>query len=131
MAVAGANLYLRNTIFVTPSISVIMAMQYRFNKESASRKPGIMPLKEAIDRMVNSYKLRQQYDESYVSVNWEKIVGPAIANRTSKVYVKNKVLFLQVDSAPLRNELVRAKEKLINFVNQEMNSKLVEDIVFI
>ncbi len=108
-----------------------MAIQYRFNKENASRKPGITPLKEAIDRMVNSYRLRQQYDETYVSVNWEKIVGPAIANRTTRVYIKNKVLFLQIDSAPLRNELVRAKEKLISFVNQEMNSRLIEDIVFI
>lgn len=108
-----------------------MALQYRFNKENASRKPGITPLKEAIDRMISSYKLRQQYDESYVSVNWEKIVGPAIATRTTRVYVRNRKLFLQLDSAPLRNELVRAKEKLINFINQEMNSSIIDDIVFI
>ena len=58
-------------------------------------------------------------------------MGSAIGSRTQKVYIKDRVLFLQIESAPLRSELVRAKFKIIELINREMKSDLVEDVVFI
>ena len=108
-----------------------MAQQYRFNKDQASRRPGITPLKDAIDQMLEKYRLRSRFDQSYVVAHWDKIMGSAIASRTKTVYIKDRVLFLQIESAPLRNELVRAKSKIIELINREMNSNLVDDVVFI
>ena len=54
-----------------------MAMHYRFDKEKSSRKPGITPLKEAIDMMIDRYKLRSRFDQSYVVAHWDKIMGSA------------------------------------------------------
>ncbi|TDE18339.1 DUF721 domain-containing protein [Dyadobacter psychrotolerans] len=108
-----------------------MAQQYRFNKEQASRRPGITPLKDAIDQMLEKYRLRTRFDQSYVTAHWDKIMGSAIGSRTKTVYIKDRILFLQIESAPLRNELVRAKSKIIELINREMKSDLVEDVVFI
>jgi hypothetical protein len=47
------------------------------------------------------------------------------------VYIKDGTLFLQIESAPLRNELFRAKSKIIELINREMGSALVQDVVFI
>jgi predicted nucleic acid-binding Zn ribbon protein len=104
---------------------------YRFNKENASRRPGIKTLGEAIESLLDSYKLRAKFDETSVTAFWEKIIGKHIASHTSAVYVKNKVLFLKIDSAPLRNELVLAKSKLIQSVNREYGYEMIDDIVFI
>lgn len=108
-----------------------MAQQYRFNKEQASRRPGITPLKDAIDQMLEKYRLRHRFDQSYVVAHWDKIMGEAIATRTKKVFIKDRTLFLQIESAPLRNELVRAKSKIIELINREMKSNLVDEVVFI
>ena len=108
-----------------------MAQHYRFDKEKASRRPGVTPLKDAIDQMLDRYKLRNRFDQSYVVAHWDKIMGSAIAKRTKKVFIKDRTLFLQIDSAPLRNELVQAKSKIIELINREMNSELVNDVVFI
>ena len=108
-----------------------MAQHYRFDKEKASRRPGITPLKEAIDMMLDRYKLRNKFDQSYVVAHWEKIMGSAIGSRTKTVYIRDRTLFLQIESAPLRNELVRAKSKIIELINREMNSNLVDEVVFI
>ncbi|MCE7071362.1 MULTISPECIES: DUF721 domain-containing protein [Dyadobacter] len=108
-----------------------MAMQYRFDKEKASRRPGVTPLKDAIDQMLEKYRLRNRFDQSYVVAHWEKIMGSAIATRTKTVYIKEKTLFLQIESAPLRNELFRAKGKIIELINREMGSELLEEVVFI
>lgn len=108
-----------------------MAQHYRFDKEKASRKPGITPLKEAIDQMLDKYRLRNRFDQSYVVAHWDTIMGSAIGSRTKQVYIKDRTLFLQIESAPLRNELVRAKSKIIELINREMKTNLVEDVVFI
>lgn len=108
-----------------------MAQQYRFNKENASRRPGITPLKDAIDQMLEKYRLRNRFDQSYVVAHWDTIMGSAIGSRTQKVFIKDRTLFLQIESAPLRNELVRAKSKIVELINREMKSDLVEDVVFI
>jgi len=108
-----------------------MAMQYRFDKEKASRRPGVTPLKDAIDQMLEKYRLRNRFDQSYVVAHWDKIMGSAIATRTKSVYIKDRTLFLQIESAPLRNELFRAKAKIIELINREMGSDLLEEVVFI
>ena len=108
-----------------------MAQQYRFDKEKASRRPGMTPLKDAIDQMLEKYRLRSKFDQSYVVAHWEKIMGSAIGSRTKTVYIKDRILFLQIESAPLRSELVRAKSKIVELINREMKSNLVEDVVFI
>ena len=108
-----------------------MAQHYRFDKEKASRRPGITPLKEAIDQMLEKYRLRNRFDQSYVVAHWDKIMGSAIATRTKTVYIKDRTLFLQIESAPLRNELFRAKSKIIELINREMNNNLVDEVVFI
>lgn len=108
-----------------------MAQYYRFNKDSSSRKPGTMSLKDAFDQMIKVYQLNQTYNESYLEAHWGKIMGTSIASRTTKVYVKDKVLYLQIESAPLRDELVRAKAKIIELINREMNVDLIGDVVFI
>ena len=108
-----------------------MAQYYRFDKEKASRKPGITPLKEAISQMLDAYRLKNSFDETYLAAHWSTIMGQPIASRTTKVYVKDGVLFLQIESAPLRDELVRAKHKIIELINREVKADLIRDVVFI
>lgn len=108
-----------------------MAQYYKFDKERAHRRPGVTPLKEAIERVFNSAHIKKGYDESYLTAHWEKIMGHTIASRTQKVYVRDHVLFLQIESAPLRNELVHAKKKIIELINREMKTDLINEVVFI
>lgn len=108
-----------------------MAQYYKFDKERASRKPGITPLKEAIEHVFGKPHMKQGFEESYVAAHWAKIMGHPISSRTQKVYVRNHILFLQIESAPLRNELVHAKKKIIELINREMKVDLIEDVVFI
>jgi predicted nucleic acid-binding Zn ribbon protein len=88
-------------------------------------------LKDAIDQMLDKYRIRNRFDQSYVVAHWDKIMGSAIASRTKKVYIKDRTLFLQIESAPLRSELLRAKSKIIELINREMKSSLVDEVVFI
>ena len=53
-----------------------------------------------------------------------------VAMHTKDLHIRNKVLFVRIDSAALRNELGYARETLVKSLNQEANAEVIEDIVF-
>jgi predicted nucleic acid-binding Zn ribbon protein len=103
----------------------------RYKKPTGARRPEPTSLKDVIDKLINTYKLRGKYNETYIIAQWEALVGTAIANRTTQIYFTDKKLYIQLNSAPLANELLLAKTKFIEMLNKEMGEKVVHDIVFI
>jgi predicted nucleic acid-binding Zn ribbon protein len=87
-------------------------------------------LKQAIQALISNLKIEERLNETAIVTEWEKIVGKMIARHTSNIYIKNKVLFVELDNAALRNELGYAKTKLIAAVNTEVKATVITDIVF-
>ncbi|MES2794410.1 MAG: DUF721 domain-containing protein [Bacteroidota bacterium] len=108
-----------------------MDSEIRYKKPAMGRKPDSNRLGDIIERLIDTYKLRGKYDESYIISQWELLVGTAIANRTTQLYFSDHKLFIQVNSSPLRNELLLAKSKFIEMLNKELGHKVVYDIIFI
>jgi predicted nucleic acid-binding Zn ribbon protein len=87
-------------------------------------------LKDLVKSMFDSYKLGDKYDEVGVINSWEQIVGGMIAQKTEKLYIKDKVLYLTLKSAPLKNELRYHKLVLIEKVNTFAGREMIKDINF-
>jgi predicted nucleic acid-binding Zn ribbon protein len=98
--------------------------------KETSRSQSTSSFKEVLEKYLETFRLKEAFDETYVTAHWEKIMGKPIASRTKAVFVKGKMLYVQLDSAPLREELVRAKSKILQLVNQEMGKDFVTDIVY-
>jgi predicted nucleic acid-binding Zn ribbon protein len=96
-----------------------------------SRKSDSQSLKEAIDSLLKVYQLQNKFQETYVTANWEQIVGKPISSRTSDVYVKKEKLFLKITSAPLKKELLLTKHKLIELINKSANQEIIKEIIFL
>ncbi len=105
-----------------------MASSYR---TPTTRKPGTTTLKQAIDELLNTYQLRTKFNETYLVTYWEQLMGKGIASRTGKLYVKDKKLYVQIHSAPLKNELLLAKSKVIALINREMGEEVIDEVIFI
>ena len=87
------------------------------------------PLRELIDKMLRSYGLGPKLDEVKLIKCWESVVGPMISKHTKNIYFREGDLYVEIDSAPLRQELSFAKSKLVDKVNQEMGKKLVHKLI--
>ena len=101
-------------------------MNYR-NKKTG-RKNETESVREAIESMLDSYKLRGKFDQTKLIGSWESLMGKPIARRTEKLYVKDKVLFVKLNSAPLRQELTMKKNKEI--IHEKFDKELVTDVLF-
>ena len=62
-------------------------------------------IKDLINSMMDSYQMTDKMLESMVKRDWEGIVGKTIAKNTTKLNIYKKVLYLEISSAPLRNDL--------------------------
>ena len=51
-------------------------------------------------------------------------MGKNAASLTSKLVIKNKVLYVYLDSSVLRNELLMMREKLISRINEMAGERL-------
>ena len=103
-------------------------MKYR-NKKS-NRKNDTESVKDAIESMLDSYKLRGKFDQTKLIGSWESLMGKPIARRTEKLYVKDKVLFVKLNSAPLRQELTMKKNKVLEIIHENFDKELVTDVLF-
>ena len=60
---------------------------------------------------------------------WEKIMGKTIAKYTDKIEIINQTLFISSAVAPLKNELLYQKEKIIERVNEALGEKVIKEVV--
>ena len=61
------------------------------------RKANDKSLKEAIEQMMQVYKIKRKFAETGVIQNWSQFVGKAVANRTKEIFIRDKKLFLFAD----------------------------------
>jgi predicted nucleic acid-binding Zn ribbon protein len=93
------------------------------------RRSNEKPLKAAIEEFLDKFHLRDKLNQAKIIQAWEKVVGGMVAKNTSQLHVRNKVLYVKVNSAALRNELLFARNKIIDDLNKEAGTKVIEDIV--
>ena len=93
------------------------------------RRSNEKPLKAAIEEFLDSYHLRDKLNQAKVIAAWEKVVGEMVAKNTSQLHIRNEVLFVKVNSAALRNELLFARNKIILSLNKEAGGNVINEIV--
>lgn len=88
-------------------------------------------LKEAINELLKAYNLDGRLKEVRLINSWEKLMGKMIAKHTTKLYIRNGILHVHLDSAPLREELSYAREKILEKLNVEAGEKVIGDVRFL
>ena len=95
-----------------------------------AKRTNDQTLKQAIDQMLKNFHLDQKLNETRLINSWESVMGKTVSNRTTQLYVRNKKLFVSVNSASLREELYNSRVKIIRLLNDEAGQEVVEEIVF-
>ncbi|MCD0487965.1 DUF721 domain-containing protein [Pedobacter sp. MC2016-14] len=95
------------------------------------RKPNDITLKEGITKMLSVYRLRGKFDETGIVAMWPDIMGKAIANRTTQIYIAHKKLFVRIESSVIKNELLMVRTGIIQKLNERAGSEVITDLIFL
>ena len=85
-------------------------------------------LKEAIQELLNAYRLNAGIQQAEVKALWDKMMGPYIEKQTEKLTLENGVLNVKITSAALKNELMMMRSKIVEKLNAELKRDLIREI---
>ncbi len=88
----------------------------------------IKPLGKVLEELVQVYRLSSKVKEVNLNNSWEKIVGPLIARKTEKLVLKNGVLHVTLNSAPLKQELEYSKTQILELIDEHFGKGYVKEL---
>jgi predicted nucleic acid-binding Zn ribbon protein len=93
------------------------------------RRSKTISLADAIKDYIDEMNLGEKLAETSVLSSWEDIVGKAISSRTTRIYIKDHVLFIYLSSSVVRNELMMLRASLRDKLNERAGREVIKDIV--
>jgi hypothetical protein len=84
---------------------------------------------DALKEFLKKSRLKSGVQAMQVKDAWEKIMGKTIANYTDKIEIINSTLFIYTNIAPLKNELLYQKAKIIERVNEALGEKVINEVL--
>ena len=66
--------------------------------------------------------------EASVLAQWEDIMGSAVAKRTEKKYIKNRVLHIELNSSVMRDELMQQRSKIVEKINKVSGIDIIDEV---
>jgi len=93
------------------------------------RRSKTISLAEAMKDYIREMNLEGKLNEVHLIGSWEEVVGKAISSRTGKIYIKDHVLFVHLNSSVVRNELLMLRQELMEKLNERAGAEVIKDIV--
>ena len=88
---------------------------------------------ESIGMLIRKF-LRQEgletpLNEKRLIDSWGEVMGPVIADLSTPLYIKNQTLYVEVTSAPLRQQLMMSRQQLVTKLNQHVGAQVITNII--
>ncbi len=94
------------------------------------RKDNTVKLGDAIQQLLKQEKLDVKMSRFAVKNAWADIAGKLIANHSTQLFFdEKKNLFLELDSAPLKNEVFYQRSELVKKINAFCGYELITQII--
>ncbi len=94
-------------------------------------KQNLQSIGSAINQFLKENRLEKKIDLSSLHINWKTIAGEMVANHTTRMFIKDNILFLEVDSSALKSELHFLKDQLVQNINHFLKKELVKQLVLL
>jgi len=90
---------------------------------------GEYSLGDALRKFLDNSRLKGSIQALQIEEVWELIMGKTIARYTDKIQIHGSTLYINTSVAPLRQELLYQKEKIIQRVNEALGERVIREVV--
>ncbi|ATA88804.1 DUF721 domain-containing protein [Capnocytophaga stomatis] len=85
-------------------------------------------LSSVIKQLIKQNRLEYGLHKVEVQEIWNRLMGNAIVKYTTSVELKGDVLYVQLSSPALCQELGYGKEKIVALINEELGEEIVKKL---
>jgi len=86
-------------------------------------------LGEALNEFLRKSRIRGDIQALQIDAVWEEIMGKTVSRYTDKIQIIGNKLFVHTSVAPLKNELVYQRQKIMTRVNEALGSPVIKEVV--
>ncbi|HLA54321.1 MAG TPA: DUF721 domain-containing protein [Flavitalea sp.] len=90
---------------------------------------GEYSLGDAMKQFLQKSKLKAPLQAMRIEEIWENLMGKTIARYTGKISIHGHTLYVTTTVAPLKQELLYQKEKIMQRVNEALGDKVISEVV--
>lgn len=87
------------------------------------------PLQEVLQQITAERNLAKGLNEVKVKQAWMNTMGENVAQYTTSTQLRGKTLYVNLTSAPLREELNYGKEKILKHLNEALGFEGIQKII--
>ena len=97
------------------------------SKKKRSFEP--QPINAVLQQITEQRNLAKGLNQLKIKQAWEETVGVNVSQYTQEISLRGKTLYIQLTSAPLREELSYGKEKILKHLNDTLGFEGIQKIV--
>ena len=95
----------------------------------AKRISNKSSIAEVLQQIIQVNKLQPGIDQIAVKEAWVSLMGNGVNSYTKNVVLKGNVLYVELTSAVLREELSHGKSKIVKMINEELRRDIIKEVV--
>ncbi|WP_296381342.1 DUF721 domain-containing protein [Winogradskyella sp.] len=95
----------------------------------AKRNNDNQPIEDILKEFVKTNNLQTGLDKVNVREAWANLMGNGVNNYTTAIELKHSVLYVQLSSSVLREELSYGNEKIVKMLNESVGKDIVKKLV--
>ena len=90
---------------------------------------GELSISEAIQQFLDQSRIKGDIQALQIEDAWEQIMGKTIAKYTDKLQIIGDKLIITTSVAPLKQELIFQREKIMQRVNEALGKKIIREVI--
>ena len=95
----------------------------------AKRNNNLLKISDALKNFVTENNLEKGLDKVNVRDAWAKLMGNGINKYTTAIELKKDILYVQLSSSALREELSYGNQKIITLLNEELGKDVIKKLI--
>jgi hypothetical protein len=86
-------------------------------------------IQEAFLQMLEENQLKEKYVEHKIYTIWGEVIGNHILKHTTKLRLKNKKLYVYINSPIVKNELRMLRSEILEKIHLKIEKKYINDVI--
>jgi Dna[CI] antecedent, DciA len=88
-------------------------------------------LKDILLLLVGSGKMKPKLNEAKIQQVWKENMGTTINAYTKSIAVHRNILYITIESSPLKQELFYGRDKIKDMMNDELGEVYIKEVMII
>lgn len=94
------------------------------------RRKKAQPLGPIIREVMEGMKARnKRLEDADLALFWKEMMGATISQAATRIYFRQRKMYIHLNSSVIRNELQMHREKMIEAINNKAGFKRIDNIV--